>query len=106
MAHGEGNLSCSPETLLRLKKQKQIAFTFCRDDLTPAYGEYPWNPNGSLYNIAALCNREGNVLGIQPHPERSFFKYLHPDWTRSSPDGPGDGRMLFESVLEYVERKF
>ncbi|MHB8164995.1 MAG: phosphoribosylformylglycinamidine synthase subunit PurQ [Methanoregula sp.] len=80
VAHGEGNLSCSPETLLRLKKQKQIAFTYCREDLTPAYGEYPWNPNGSVEDIAGITSADGKVLGLMPHPERAMeFVNLY-DW--------------------------
>jgi len=107
-AHTEGKFQLPKERekfLLReLRDNDQIVFRYVDD--RGKYAGYPWNPNGSLHNIAALCNREGNVLGIQPHPERSFFKYLHPDWTRSSPDGPGDGRAIFESVLDYIERKF
>jgi phosphoribosylformylglycinamidine synthase subunit PurQ / glutaminase len=80
VAHGEGNLSCSPDTLLRLKRQKQIAFTYCHDDLTPAYGEYPWNPNGSVEDIAGITSADGKVLGLMPHPERAMeFVNLY-DW--------------------------
>lgn len=94
------------EALLKeLAANDQIVFRYVDDE--GAYASYPWNPNGSLANIAAVCNREGNVFGIQPHPERAFFRYLHPDWTRTGgPEGPGDGRALFESVLEYVEGRF
>jgi phosphoribosylformylglycinamidine synthase len=80
VAHGEGNLSCTSETLLRLKRQKMIAFTYCRDDLTPAYGEYPWNPNGSVEDIAGITSADGKVLGLMPHPERAMeFVNLY-DW--------------------------
>jgi len=107
-AHTEGKFQLPKDRerymLKELRDNDQIVFRYVDDQ--GKYAGYPWNPNGSLYNVAALCNREGNVFGIQPHPERSFFKYLHPDWTRSSPDGPGDGRAVFESVLEYIERKF
>ena len=80
VAHGEGNLSCSPETLLRLKRQKMIAFTYCREDLTPAYEKYPWNPNGSVEDIAGITSADGKVLGLMPHPERAMeFVNLY-DW--------------------------
>jgi phosphoribosylformylglycinamidine synthase len=80
VAHGEGNLSCSHETLLRLKRQKMIAFTYCREDLTPAYGKYPWNPNGSVEDIAGITSADGKVLGLMPHPERAMeFVNLY-DW--------------------------
>ena len=80
VAHGEGNFSCSKETLQRLKKQKQIAFTYCREDLSAADGEYPFNPNGSVEDIAGITSSDGKVLGLMPHPERAMeFTNLY-DW--------------------------
>lgn len=80
VAHGEGNFSCTPETLLRLKRQKMITFTYCRDDLSPAEGEYPHNPNGSAEDIAGITSADGKVLGLMPHPERAMeFVNLY-DW--------------------------
>ncbi|MBI4415537.1 MAG: phosphoribosylformylglycinamidine synthase subunit PurQ [Euryarchaeota archaeon] len=108
-AHGEGKFLLpkerEQEMLRELIENDQVVFRYVDD--RGKYAGYPWCPNGALYNIAALSNREGNVFGVQPHPERSFFRYLHPDWTRSgNPDGPGDGRVVFESVLDYVTAKF
>ena len=68
VAHGEGNFSCSKETLDRIRRQKMIAFTYCREDLSPARGEYPYNPNGSLEDIAGITSADGKVLGLMPHP--------------------------------------
>ncbi|MEI6294001.1 MAG: phosphoribosylformylglycinamidine synthase subunit PurQ [Methanomicrobiales archaeon] len=80
VAHGEGNFSCSPETLRRLRDQKMIAFTYCREDLSPADGEYPYNPNGSVGDIAGITSADGKVLGLMPHPERAMeFVNLY-DW--------------------------
>ncbi len=80
VAHGEGNFACSPDTLLRIKRQKMIAFTYCREDLSPAYGEYPYNPNGSVEDIAGITSADGKVLGLMPHPERAMeFVNLY-DW--------------------------
>jgi len=80
VAHGEGNFSCSKDTLDRIRRQKMIAFTYCRDDLTPARGEYPFNPNGSLEDIAGITSADGKVLGLMPHPERAMeFTGLY-DW--------------------------
>jgi phosphoribosylformylglycinamidine synthase len=57
-----------------------IAFTYCKDDLTPAYGEYPANPNGSVEDIAGITSADGKVLGLMPHPERAMeFVNLY-DW--------------------------
>ena len=72
VAHGEGNFYCSKETLQRLKRQKMIAFTYCREDLRPAEGEYPFNPNGSVEDIAGITSADGRVLGLMPHPERAM----------------------------------
>ena len=80
VAHGEGNFFCSKETLHRLKKRNMIAFRYCRDDLSPAGGEYPYNPNGSLDDIAGITSKDGKVLGLMPHPERAMeFTSLY-DW--------------------------
>jgi len=80
VSHGEGNLACSAETLQKIRKHKQIAFTYCRDDLSPACGEYPFNPNGSMEDIAGLTSKDGKVLGMMPHPERAMeFTSLY-DW--------------------------
>jgi phosphoribosylformylglycinamidine synthase len=107
-AHAEGKLtfpSGEEERMLSaLQDGDQILFRFV--DPEGRYAGYPWNPNGSIYNIAGICSPEGNVLGLMPHPERSFYGYLHPDWTRRE-DGPqGDGRLFFESLLEYVTKTF
>jgi phosphoribosylformylglycinamidine synthase I len=80
VAHGEGNFYCPKETLQRLKQQKMIAFTYCREDLRPADGEYPFNPNGSVADIAGITSANGKVLGLMPHPERAMeFVNLY-DW--------------------------
>jgi phosphoribosylformylglycinamidine synthase len=80
VSHGEGNFFCSEETLQRLKKHKMVTFQYCRDDLSPADGEYPYNPNGSLEDIAGITSENGKVLGLMPHPERAMeFTSLY-DW--------------------------
>jgi len=115
-AHAEGKFlfpKDEQETLFQeLVDQDQLVFRYVDSD-----GElagYPYNPNGSYMNIAGICNPQGNVFGMMPHPERSFFRYQHHDWTRVCPilndkgpqDIPGDGRVVFESVLEHVCSKF
>jgi phosphoribosylformylglycinamidine synthase len=108
-AHGEGKFLLpkerEKEMLREMVENDQIVFRYVDDQ--GRYAGYPWCPSGALDNIAAICNREGNVFGVQPHPERAFFRYLHPDWTRGgNPDAPGDGRAVFESVLDHVTAKF
>ncbi len=105
-AHAEGKLMFpldrSKQIIKELEDNDQIVFKYV--DPEGNLAGYPWCPNGSTDNIAGICNREGNVFGLMPHPERVFFRFTHPDWTRA-PDGPGDGRAVFESVLDYVTRK-
>jgi len=109
-AHAEGNLMLPAarrdKMLDRLEDEDQIVFRFV--DPSGKYAGYPWNPNGSLRNIAGICNPLGNVFGLMPHPERVFRRYTHPDWTRSGhdPNGAGDGRAVFESIANYVSKRF
>lgn len=80
VSHGEGNFSCSKVTLEQIRRSKMIAFTYCREDLNPANGEYPYNPNGSVEDIAGITSADGKVLGMMPHPERAMeFVNLY-DW--------------------------
>ncbi|MFP4051165.1 MAG: phosphoribosylformylglycinamidine synthase subunit PurQ [Thermoplasmata archaeon] len=105
-AHAEGKFVLDDkENLEGLKDNNQIVFRY-----TSPEGEkvdYPWNPNGSIENIAGVCNPKGNVLGLMPHPERVFFDYTNPDWTRKNLEkSRGDGKLIFKSALKYVEDNF
>ena len=104
-SHGEGKLVLADEAGARLsdlERNGQILFRWVRPDGGPA--AYPWNPNGSVGDIAALTNPMGNVFGIMPHPERSFYRVQHPDWTRTGgAEGPGDGHLFLESIVKYAE---
>lgn len=108
-AHAEGKFLFpshkKDEHLRRLIENDQIVFRYV--DENNDYAGYPWNPNGSLYNIAGICNENGNVFGMMPHPERVFHRYTHPAWMREDKeDWVGDGRAVFESVLDYTAKKF
>ena len=109
-AHAEGKLLFPKERRAKILKDltenDQIVFRFVDDH--GRSGSYPWNPSGTTDGLAALSNREGNVFGVQPHPERCFFRHLHPDWTRAKPEQPvyGDGKAIFDGALLYVQRKF
>lgn len=106
-AHAEGKftfpLEKQDEYLQSLIDNDQIVFRYVSPE--GDYAGYPWNPNGSIYNIAGICNPEGNVFGMMPHPERAFFGHQRPDWTRTDKEN-GDGRAIFESVLGYIREKF
>lgn len=109
VAHGEGRLTFGEKDELLLQElieNKQIVFRYCKPDGCIADGEFPWNPNGSLHDIAGITNPEGNVLGMMPHPERVMEKIQNADWTRTGPAGAGDGRIFFESIAEYAKKKF
>lgn len=84
IAHGEGRYFCDEKTLADLKKNNQIVLRY-----------YNGNPNGALDDIAGICNKEGNVMGLMPHPERCSEKIL----------GGEDGRKVFESMLDYIKSR-
>jgi phosphoribosylformylglycinamidine synthase len=86
IAHADGNYFVDSKTLKEMEKNHQIVFRYCN-----AEGKLsePSNPNGSLHHIAGICNKEGNVLGLMPHPERAcdpLFQQV-------------DGRVIFDSLI-------
>ena len=87
IAHGDGNYFCDAETLAELKRENRIVFRYT--DANGAVTDEA-NPNGSLENIAGIINRERNVLGLMPHPERASEEIL-----KSS-----DGRIIFSSLAD------
>jgi phosphoribosylformylglycinamidine synthase len=101
IAHGEGNFQISdsknPTTL-----EEQIALTYTRMDGSPPNGEYPANPNGSLLDIAGICNLEGNVLGLMPHPENHIHACQHPLHSRG--ERGKSGLKLFENGVKYARQ--
>ena len=111
VAHVEGRFIFPKEAegdhLRRLYDNDQLVFRYVKADGSFPEGEAFDNPNGAWHDIAGICNPEGNVLGMMPHPERAYYGWLTPNWTsREAPIMYGDGRLVFESVVRYVERKF
>jgi len=110
VAHGEGRFMFKKEKedkyLRKLCANDQLVFRYCNKTGGYAEGEYPVNPNGSFHDVAAICNPEGTVFGLMPHPERAFYGWQQPDWTRQRrvPEY-GDGRLILESVVKYLEKK-
>jgi phosphoribosylformylglycinamidine synthase I len=85
VAHGEGNYFADPEVLRDLEAGRQVVFRYVDEQGQPtAQG----NPNGSINNIAGICNASRNVVGLMPHPERACEPAL----------GSDDGRVVLESV--------
>ena len=87
VAHGEGNYYANPETLAALEAHRQVVFRYAdaAGEFTPAS-----NINGSLNNIAGICNRQRNVVGLMPHPERAMEAQL----------GSADGRVILASAVK------
>ena len=92
IAHIEGNYYADDETIESLEENNQIVFRYCdgRGELCEDS-----NPNGSKGSIAGICSREGNILGMMPHPERASESIL----------GSDDGRLIFESVIGKREQE-
>jgi len=103
-AHAEGKLMFprdrQEKMLERLLENDQVVFRYV--DPEGNYAGYPWCPNGSLHNIAGICNPAGNVLGMMPHPERVLKRETHPDWTRVQWKEDGDGLSIFRSAVNSV----
>lgn len=90
IAHAEGRYYADQKTLIRLQQNKQIIFQYCDE-----FGQVneTGNPNGSLLNIAGICNETRNVFGMMPHPERASEEML----------GNTDGKLLFDSFISYAD---
>jgi phosphoribosylformylglycinamidine synthase len=96
IAHMDGNYFCDAETLAELERNRQIIFHYVHPDGRDASeNDREANPNGSLHAIAGICNRERNVVGLMPHPERAV----------ESPLGSADGLVLFRSAVESFSRR-
>ncbi len=111
VAHGEGRFILPPdekEKLLdKLYEQDMIVWRYVKQDGSYANYDWPANPNGAYHDIAGICNPEGTVMGLMPHPERAYYGYLMPEWTKyGMPDKYGDGHPFFKSIVDYVTKKF
>ena len=87
IAHSDGNYTCDEATLAELEKNRQIIFRYTSSDGTD---DAAGNPNGSIANIAGICNRERNIAGLMPHPERAVESALD----------SADGLVIFRSMVE------
>ncbi|MDL2269549.1 phosphoribosylformylglycinamidine synthase subunit PurQ [Desulfosarcina sp. OttesenSCG-928-A07] len=109
--HGEGKFYTDEATLQTLVGGNQIALQYALPDGTPADGRFPHNPNGSLMDIAGICDPTGRVFGLMPHPEAYHHFTHHPDWTRrldlyrrqgrALESTRGEGLQLFENAVGY-----
>jgi phosphoribosylformylglycinamidine synthase subunit PurQ / glutaminase len=96
IAHMDGNYFCDAATLAEIERNKQVVFRYVTPNgETAAPGDRMANPNGSLHAIAGICNRERNVIGLMPHPERAV----------ESPLGSSDGLVIFHSMIANLARR-
>ena len=103
IAHGEGNFQTNELfPLSSFHDQDQIALAYIHSNGSPANGEYPINPNGSILDIAGICNPQGNVLGLMPHPENHIHTWQNPRHTRG--ETGGSGLKLFENGVKYANQ--
>ena len=111
--HGEGKFFADPEVLAAIEDQKLVAVRYAFNDGMAAQGAFPQNPNGSLNDIAGICDPTGRVFGLMPHPEAHQHWTNHPTWTRRRedlvrhgrplPEGPGPGVGLFAAGIDYLK---
>ncbi len=99
--HGEGKfVPRSPEILQQLQQQQLIAARYCAPNGDTA--SYPWNPNGSVDDIAAVCDPSGRVFGLMPHPEAYTHRVQHPRWTREALPEEGMGVQIFRNAVSFA----
>jgi phosphoribosylformylglycinamidine (FGAM) synthase-like amidotransferase family enzyme len=110
--HGEGNFYALDHDMESLFKNKQVVTQYADSSGNPANGQWPANPNGSLRDIAGICDPTGRIFGLMPHPEAFNHVTNHPDWTRHKEalrrqgkemeKTEGDGVRIFRNAVDYV----
>jgi len=113
--HGEGKFYAASETLDLLVQKNQVALQYALPEGGPAGGAFPHNPNGSLYDIAGLCDSSGRIFGLMPHPEAYNHRTNHPDWTRhtemlnrsgeSVDPGLTPGVRMFKNAVDFLREE-
>ena len=101
--HGEGKFYAAPETIERLSARGQVVLQYAGTDGRPAQGRFPHNPNGSVADIAGICDPTGRVFGLMPHPEAFNHWSAHPDWTREKDQARRQGRAVGQGPTPGIE---
>ncbi|MBM4289370.1 MAG: phosphoribosylformylglycinamidine synthase I [Deltaproteobacteria bacterium] len=114
--HGEGKFFAPEEVLTELFQRKQVVLQYATPAGDLAQGRFPDNPNGSLRDIAGICDASGRVLGLMPHPEAFISAFQHPTWTREKDSWrrqglpylapPGVGLKIFHNAVDYLKSHF
>jgi phosphoribosylformylglycinamidine synthase I len=98
VAHGEGKVVVEPGVLEELNVALHYA-----DETGNIQADYPYNPNGSVNNIAGICDSTGRIFALMPHPERFIHWTQHPRWTREPRRDYGDGFRIFLNAVEWAK---
>ena len=110
VAHGEGNFFADDEMIAAIEERNLAVMRYTLPDGQKADGEFPFNPNGSINDIAAICDSTGRMLGMMPHPERAIFLTQRDDWTflkeKAKRQGielneDGAGLAIFKNAVKY-----
>lgn len=99
VANGEGKVIANPEILPKLN-----TVVYYTDETGNRQAGYPYNPSGSIGNIAGICDSSGRIFGLMPHPERHVRGTQHPQWTRLGAREYGDGFQIFRNAVEWAEK--
>lgn len=112
--HGEGQFYAPPEVLEQLVAGQQVALSYALPAGERAQGRFPENPNGSLMDIAGICDPSGRIFGLMPHPEAFNHWTNHPRWTlikealrregKSLEKEEGQGLRIFKNAAEYIRQ--
>ena len=106
--HGEGKFYAEADLIDRLTADHQVVVRYAAADGSPAAGAFPLNPNGSLQDIAGICDSTGRIFGLMPHPEAYNHPTNHPEWTRmkaagQAGNGPTPGIQVFINAVKYFD---
>lgn len=114
--HGEGKFIAEPDVLASLQAKDQVVFQYADAKGNPANGVFPFNPNGSLQDIAGICDPTGKIFGLMPHPEAYNHVTNHPDWTRKKQQLKRQGQTfdteetigirLFQNGVDHIRERF
>jgi phosphoribosylformylglycinamidine synthase len=116
IAHAEGRFLFPKDKeksyLKKLCENDQLVFRYCDEQGEYANGEFPANPNGSYHDLFILPDKvglgdpEGKIFGLMPHPERAFYCWQQADWTkREGKSEFADGKLIFENLIAYLQKK-